>query len=211
MHALSDSKRNNQRRRTRKDLLVAAARLLKEGRRPTMDEVAEEALVSRATAYRYFPNVEALLIEAPLDSAVPDPKDFFAGEVSTDPEERAVKVEAALHDMCYQNEAQLRLMLSHSLIQPEDGLEAKGLPRRQNRRIPLIHAALAPSRNRLKKRSYEKLCAALALIFGTESMIVFKDVLQMDEGKAREVKSWALHALIQAAFEEPKTARPVKK
>ena len=64
--------RANQKRRTRKDLLQAAARLLKEGRNPSLEEIAEEALVSRATAYRYFPNVEALLIEAPLDLALPD-------------------------------------------------------------------------------------------------------------------------------------------
>ena len=41
--------RSNQRRRTRKDLLAAAARLLKRGGTPAMDEIAEEAAVSRAT------------------------------------------------------------------------------------------------------------------------------------------------------------------
>ena len=53
--------RRNQRLRTRKDLLLAAAGLLKEGRTPTMDDVAQHALVSRATAYRYFPSIDALL------------------------------------------------------------------------------------------------------------------------------------------------------
>ncbi len=42
--------RDNQRRRTRKDLLAAAARLLKQGKAPDMDDVAREAMVSRATA-----------------------------------------------------------------------------------------------------------------------------------------------------------------
>jgi hypothetical protein len=40
--------RPNQKRRTRKDLLLAAARLMKQGRQPVLEEVAEEALVSRA-------------------------------------------------------------------------------------------------------------------------------------------------------------------
>ena len=57
----------NQRRRTRKDLLQAAARLMKQGRKPNLEDIAAEALVSRATAYRYFPSVEALLVEASLD------------------------------------------------------------------------------------------------------------------------------------------------
>ncbi len=65
--------RPNQKTRTRKDLLQAAARLMKQGRTPTLEEVAEEALVSRATAYRYFPSVEALMVEAAVDVAVPEP------------------------------------------------------------------------------------------------------------------------------------------
>ena len=52
-----------------------------------MEEVAEEALVSRATAYRYFPSMEALLVEAPLDIAVPDPEQMFADDSSVDPAE----------------------------------------------------------------------------------------------------------------------------
>ena len=35
--------RTNQHLRTRKDLLLAAAKLLKEGRQPTMDEIAAAA------------------------------------------------------------------------------------------------------------------------------------------------------------------------
>ena len=67
------SGRPNQTSRTRKDLLQAASRLMKRDRRITLEDVAEEALVSRATAYRYFSSVESLLVEAPIDGAVPMP------------------------------------------------------------------------------------------------------------------------------------------
>jgi AcrR family transcriptional regulator len=192
--------RTNQHLRTRKDLLLAAGRLLKEGRQPTMDEVAETALVSRATAYRYFPTLEALLVEAPLDGAMPEPEKLFARDTTSDPEERLDRAEAALHQMTYQNEAQLRLMLANSL------LAARGnggtAPARQNRRTPLIEAALAPARKRFKSEAYENLRAALALVFGTESMVVFRDVLPLDERKARKVKSWVIRALVRAALKE---------
>ena len=46
----STGSRANQLRRTRKDLLQAAARLARQGRTPTLEECAEEAMVSRATA-----------------------------------------------------------------------------------------------------------------------------------------------------------------
>jgi len=193
--------RAKQRQRTRKDLLAAAARLLKAGRTPDMDAVAAEAMVSRATAYRYFPSIEALLVEAPLDGAIPDPRDVFAGDDSPDPAHRIDKAEAALHEMVYRNEAQLRLMLAASLEHKAKGL-TDGVPVRQNRRAGLIAAALAPARGRFTRSSYEKLCAALALIFGPESMIVFGDVLGLDERSARRVKSWAARALVRAALEE---------
>lgn len=194
--------RDNQRRRTRKDLLQAASRLLKEGRKPTMDNIAEEAMVSRATAYRYFPNLERLLVEAPLDGAVPDAAALFAGDRSTDPAERVDKAEAALHEMCYRNEAQLRLMLANTLI---DQAQAEGsLPKRQNRRADLIAAALAPARASFSKNNYTRLVAALSLIFGTESMIVFRDVLPLQSSEARRVKSWAVRALIEAALRDSK-------
>ena len=88
--------RTNQRYRTRKDLITAAARLMREGRKPTLEDVAAAALVSRATAYRYFPNVESLLVEASIDVTVPDGEALFAGEPSGDPEERIDKAEAAM-------------------------------------------------------------------------------------------------------------------
>ena len=194
--------RSNQHLRTRKDLLLAAARLLKEGRKPTMDDVAAAALVSRATAYRYFPSLESLLVEAPLDGAAPDPDTFFGPDVSSDPEERLDRAEAAMHQMTYQNEAQLRLMLANSLVRGGGGGESSPVPPRQNRRTPLIEAALAPARRRFSKDAYDNLRAALALVFGTEAMVVFRDVVPLSERRARGVKSWAIRALVRAALKD---------
>ena len=195
--------RDNQRLRTRKDLLHAASRLLEDGRTPTMDEVAEEAMVSRATAYRYFPTVEALLVEAPLDGEVAEPQDLFAGDSSTDPVERLERAESSIHQMTYRNEARLRLMLAHTL-QAGAVSQPGAAPVRQNRRGALIAAALAPARSRFDDTRYENLSAALALVFGTESMIVFRDVMPLSPERARDVKSWVIRALVAAALAESK-------
>jgi AcrR family transcriptional regulator len=198
------SPRSNQRLRTRKDLLDAARRLLKERPTFTMDELAEEAMVSRATAYRYFPSMEALLVEAPLDGAVPDPGDLFGEDSSRDPVERLDRAEGKLHDMMYRNEARLRAMMVHSLKQWLTDGEHQ-VPVRQNRRTALIEAALAPARDRLDEATYDRLRAALALVFGTESMLVFRDVVRLSETEARQVKSWALRTLVRAALDESRT------
>ena len=41
-------------------------------------------MVSRATAYRYFSGIEALLVEASLDLARPEPQTLFAGAAPDD-------------------------------------------------------------------------------------------------------------------------------
>jgi AcrR family transcriptional regulator len=190
--------RPNQRQRTRHDLLSAAARLLRRGVTPTIESVAEAAMVSRATAYRYFPTIDALLVEAPLEDDIPDAQRLFADGAPADPEVRIDAAEAALHDMVYRNEAQLCRLLASSLNR-----EARdGTPVRQNRRSPLIDAALAPLRSRLSRAQYQRLSAALAVYFGPEAMVVFRDVLQIDSAQARRVKSWAVRALVRAALKE---------
>ncbi|HAV63338.1 MAG TPA: TetR family transcriptional regulator [Verrucomicrobiales bacterium] len=188
---------SNQELRTRKDLLAAASRLMKQGRVPTMDEVAKEALVSRPTAYRYFHSIDALLNEAAVDEAVLISTQALDANTSTDPEERLLAAEAAMHRSCYENEAQLRVMLASSVNRDPS---SKDVPARQNRRLPLIEAALAPARSRFKMADYQRLCAALCLVLGTESMIVFRDVLGVDEPTAREVKNWTIRTLVRGAL-----------
>jgi AcrR family transcriptional regulator len=187
--------RPNQTARTRKDLLRAASRLMKQGAKFTLEDVAAEASVSRATAYRYFSSVEALLVEAPVDGVTPSADDVFAAVSSTDPVERLLMVDAALHDMIADNEPALRLMLAQT-VQRTD---ADDVPVRQNRRTALIEAALAPARHQFTPTALAALTRALAVIIGTESMVVTKDVLRLDDSDAREVRQWAIRALVDSA------------
>lgn len=197
---MTDGKtRPNQRRRTRKDLLEAAARLMKLGRNPSLEDVALEALVSRATAYRYFPSVEALLLEAALDLELPGAETLFPQGSSEDPMARLEHLDAAMDEMMIANEGPLRLMLANSLqriVRGELGGEA---PPRQNRRGPLIEAALEPARAQFAPTDLDRLGKILAVILGAESMVVFKDVLQVDDAEARDVRRWAIRALVEAA------------
>jgi AcrR family transcriptional regulator len=195
-----EGRRDNQRYRTRKDLVQAAARLMKEGRSPSVADVADAARISRATAYRYFPNREALLAEAPLDGALPNPATLFSGEASTDPVARVDRAEAALHEAIQADAIAYRVMLARLLEQHGRSGRHDAVPRRQNRRTALIDAALAPARSRFDDDVYAKLRAALALFFGTESMVVFTDVLRLDPAAARAVKSWGIAALVEAAL-----------
>lgn len=202
--------RPNQRNRTRKDLLRAASRLMKQGAKPTLEAVAEEAMVSRATAYRYFSSADALLLEAALDVAVPEADELFR-DAPDDAVARVQRADDALHDMILANEPQIRMMLARSLDralavdssddQPVD--PEPTVPLRQNRRTALIEAALEPARREFRPAALRNLVPALALILGTEGWIVCRDVLQLDDAQSRKVKRWAIEALVAAARKPP--------
>ncbi len=190
--------RNSQRLRTRKDLLQAAARLVKAGGKPSLEEVAVEAMVSRATAYRYFTDAGALLAEASLDVEVPAAETLFA-RGSQDPVARLEVVDQALHELVASHEAQMRTMLAHTIARPSSGDADESAPARQNRRGPLIAAALEPARSQFTPAALRRLELALALLIGTEGVIVARDVLRIDDAEALRVKRWAIRALVEMA------------
>lgn len=191
--------RANQRLRTRKDLLEAANRLMREGKRPTFEEVAEAALVSRATAYRYFPGLDALMLEAGLDVAMPSPEAFFEGDTTTDPVVRLERLETALFRMIAENEAPMRMLLARSLQRSVDPDHDPAVPVRQNRRRGLIAEALAPARGQFGASEFETLSKALVLLMGIEAEVAFKDVMRVDAAEAARIRRWMIRALVEAA------------
>jgi AcrR family transcriptional regulator len=60
----SDTGRVNQKKRTRIAIVQACRELIRAGAAVTMPDVARLALVSEATAYRYFPDLASLVNEA---------------------------------------------------------------------------------------------------------------------------------------------------
>jgi len=194
-----ESGRHNQRRRTRKDLLAAAATLMRSGAKPSLDAVAEAAMVSRATAYRYFPSIDALLVEASIDVATPEADALFSDDRTADPIARLERADAALHDTIVANEPSLRLMLANALERSARGVTDGDIPARQNRRTPLIDAALAPARQQFKPAALAQLRNALALVIGTEARVVCKDVLQLGDAESNKLRRWMIRALVDAA------------
>jgi AcrR family transcriptional regulator len=198
---MAKGERTSQKQRTRQDLLQAASRLMAQGQLPKVADVAKEALVSRATAYRFFSSDEALIAEAAIDVRTPTATQLFEGDTSLDPEERLLKANAVMHDVVWKNQKQMRFIVARLLDQRNGSRE---MPR-QNRRTDFIHTALAPARDRFDAATYRKLCAAVALVIGAESMFVFHDVLQIEEAEAQKVENWVVRVLTQAALLESRT------
>jgi AcrR family transcriptional regulator len=196
--------RINQKRRTRTAILRAAVTLLDQGQRPTVAEAADAALVSRATAYRYFPTQEYLLSEAALES-VRGEMDQVVDAIGTaeSPEVRLDAVVQAIQERTVRQEPGFRELLRLSLEQPFEGSDGPGAPaaRRGGRRIDWIEQALAPVWDRMDAQTQERLRGALSLCMGIEAQVVLRDVCGYSPQQAVEISRWAAQAILRAGLE----------
>lgn len=190
------------RARTRKLLLDTAMQLMQAGRIPSVTDVAEAAEVSRATAYRYFPT-QAALVQASVDEAL-GPILGWRSE-SPDAEQRVEELLAFAYPRIDEFEATLRAALLQSMEQwsrRRAGLLGDEAPIFRGNRRELLAQALAPLKRQVGSSELERLRQALSLLFGTEAIVVLKDIWGLDGARAREVALWSAHALVRATLAE---------
>ena len=195
--------RVNQKRRTRAAVVAAAKELLQQGTTPTVPQAAELALVSRTTAYRYFPTQEALLLEVAVNLDVDEIEDLVAQEVDAEhAPERVVEVLQLLNRHVLDEEVQyrttMRLYLDQWLTAVAEGDEAPIV--REGRRRRWFAESLAPLRDDLPKQDLDRLIAALSLTGGIEAISVLRDVCGLGRDEALAVTGWAARALLDAAL-----------
>jgi AcrR family transcriptional regulator len=200
---------HNQRNRTRAAIIEAATALLREGKPPTVAEAAERALVSRATAYRYFPTQESLLLDVANVQVLMEPVEELVASFPTDD---AAQRLAALVNIFTQamlsDEALIRtgerIYMDTWLANQPDG---RRTPVRAGRRMRYIDEALRPLGERLGESGRQRLRCALALTLGTEAVIAMKDSAGLDDDEEIiAILEWAAGALLRTAlhdFERP--------
>lgn len=196
--------RTRQKQRTRTALKAAAAGLINQGISPTVEQVADAAQVSRSTAYRYFASREALQAEVLLDTAIRDGVEQVHAAASR-PTDAADRLAVAIHE-------------DHALVTSHEGAFRKALqafvdptpqpgqlPSRPGNRLHYLTAAVEPLRDQLGTEKLQQLVAALALCAGIESLIVTRDICNLNAAEAEQVKQWAAQALLQQAIRDATT------
>ena len=194
--------RSNQKRRTRKALLEAATRLTRKGVKPNLDEVAEEALVSRATAYRYFPS-QAALVHAVVDEALGPILEWKSS--SGDAAARVDDLLATSLPRIEEFEATFKAALKLSLDQwarRQAGSLGDEPQFTRGHRMDLLEDALAPLRGVLPDGEFDRVAQAISLIFGVEAWVVLKDIWGLDAARVQTVVRWAASALVRAALQD---------
>lgn len=197
--------RANQKRRTRHAIIEAAANLVRVGQQPSVAEAADAALVSRATAYRYFPTQRSLLIEVGLQAMHPTAESLLRATPADDPEARFETVLRAVHGYMTSEEALFRIVMKvtqERWLESADRAEQDPVVR-EGRRLEHIDAVIEPLRSELDAEALARLRCGLALVLGIEPIAVLKDVCGLDAGQALEVLEWVGKSLIATSRTSP--------
>ena len=173
----------------------AARELLSQGRHPTVEDAAEAAEISRATAYRYFPNQRALLVAAHPEI---EATTLLGDDPPGDPEERLERAIREFIRLVIETEPELRMTLRLSL-DPEPPEE---LLLRQGRAIAWIEEALAPLRGRVERAELRRLVLAIRSACGIEALIWLTDVAGLSHDRAAELMRWSALALLRSTLAE---------
>jgi AcrR family transcriptional regulator len=188
-----------QKRRTRQALLEAANRLRARGTVPTIEDVAAEAQVSRATIYRYYTAIDSLVADALFQADLPE-QELFDPAMTT-PADRVLAVERYVNDLLSADEIGLHVIVRNFVDNWLNSDPSDRIPR-PGRRLPLLDSALKPFRSRLGSRELRRLRHALTLTIGTEALIAMRDVCLLSKRETRDTLRWAVAALVQQAFLE---------
>ncbi len=177
----SDTGRINQKKRTRMAIIGACHELIRSGATVTMPDVARLALVSEATAYRYFPDLASLINEA-FASMWPSPAEALAPVAdSGDPVERvAFACEFLLRGVLAAQTA-TRSMIAATITRPELAGTRPGI------RFGLIDEALAPLNDTMGAADPARLTQLkhdLAAVVSAEAFFSLTDLARLAPGDA---------------------------
>ncbi len=208
--------RANQKARTRAALVAAAIKLVREGRPLSIQDAAAEALVSVATAYRYFTSAEDLWEEASiqaidLDAWLEDVHRRIEA-AGDDPIARAEVAARLVGGRMLEDQLPFRLLVKAGLdrwLAQLDQQEPDGhMPVRAGRRNQTNAVVVAPLRDTLTAGELERLLRALALVSGTDAMLALADTLNLDAEQAMATLLDANRWLLTGALAEAKASRP---
>ncbi|MEM9516899.1 MAG: helix-turn-helix domain-containing protein [Actinomycetota bacterium] len=185
--------RENQRERTRRAIVDAAGRLVDAGSsNPSVDDIADEALVSRATVYRYFESIDDLLWQLQADRHTPDPK-VAMSSAGDDLGARMLAAEENVNAYLFEHQDSTR---TFERIMLERRIEGRATDAdRPGRRFIQIDEALAPLADQLPANEVALVRHALSLAIGSQSMVALLDTAGLDIEEARRVTQFVCRAV----------------
>jgi AcrR family transcriptional regulator len=174
--------RVNQKLRTRAAIVKAAAELSSTGREVTMPEIARVALVSEATAYRYFPDLASLLSEVIADQLPNAAEALDPVADAADPVARIAAATEFLLRHVLSRQGVVRTLIAATITRPGQPHARPGI------RFGLIDHALAPLNDGAlgvaRPAALAQLKRDLAVVVSAEALFSLIDLHGLDPEQA---------------------------
>ena len=169
----------------------------------SINAVADAAGISRATAYRYFPDADTLMLEAAVAAHVLSPEEIVGD--AQDLRERVHRVRHYIYQAVHDAETLYRRYLARLL----DSSVQTERPRqdRVGRRVAMYEHALSPVRERLGPAAFRDLVLALSAVSGVESFVALKDACRADDETARRISVGVVDAILDKGLRDLKDVR----
>jgi AcrR family transcriptional regulator len=192
---ITSTGRTNQKQRTRTAIVEAARALIEAGGEVTMPLVAQTALVSEATAYRYFPDLVSLLGEAFTQLWRTPEQVMQPVEGMFDPVARVVHATTVLLTEVAAYQGAVRVMVSAAITRPDGSL-------RPGRRLALIELALQPPEQkpgRVNRSALRQLKLDLAVVISAEAFFTLVDLCGLSPAQAIISATHAAEVIVKEA------------
>ena len=191
------------RARTRRLLIETAMRLFDSGAFPSITEVAHEAQLSRATAYRYFPTQSAL-VSAIVSETLGPIKNWQPTRL--DATGRIDELFSFAFPRMLQHEGTLRAALHLSLTQwaqeqATDAFPIKEKLVRGNRKA-ILAQVVKPLNDELPPELMDRVIRSLSLVYGSEIFLVMKDIWGCHNDELEDIGKWIAKAIVRQARED---------
>ena len=118
-----------------------------------------------------------------------------AGDGLKDAEVRLDKLVSDIFHMILNNESVFRALLGNAVT-------GQTQVRRGGRRIPWLKEALSPLQGRVPSKQLDKLIHALSLVTGVESLVVMRDICEIEPKEAERILRWTAKAILKTALAE---------
>ncbi|MEQ8219206.1 MAG: TetR/AcrR family transcriptional regulator [Arenibacter sp.] len=184
--------RINQKLETRGKILESAKQLVGQGIDFNLEDVANKAEISRATIYRYYPNVEILSYEVGIDLGTKSPEDIIEDLKDCSLNDMILGIQNYYNEHAVNNENAFRKYLSAVLTSASE--KKRGARRNKTLQLALMKSELNP-------KEKKDLVNLLAILMGIEPLIVAKDVSGLDNKEFKELMSWGMNLLLKGFFE----------
>ncbi len=185
--------RVEQKLQTRTEILKAAKVLMQKRKKITLEDVATQAGISRATIYRYFSNVDLLFTEASLDVYHRSPEELIKEADGQSIEQSILFLQQYYNHLAQKHENGFRRYLSTALS--ESVSSKKKI--RGARRVSALKLALKPFRKQMSAKTIRNLTHISTILMGIDALVVAKDVCGLNNRQTSELLQWGIEMLLR--------------